>query len=211
MPHPKTLAAGCVLLILFHFTKPVIGQEYYFPPVSGSQWDTLSPESLGWEADSLSSLQQFLEENGGRAFIILKDGKLVVEWYFGQFSETSNWYWASAGKTITAFLIGMAEQENMLQLENKSSDYLGTGWTSCPQDKEDLITIRHQLTMTTGLDFQVDDTHNTDPSSLLYLHDAGTHWFTIMPPTLFWVKCLRLPRGCQNTSTPALGSHPGSA
>ncbi|HNP54444.1 MAG TPA: serine hydrolase, partial [Ferruginibacter sp.] len=56
------------------------------------------------------------------------------------------------------------------------SDYLGTGWTSLPLAKENLITIRHQLTMTTGLDDGVADSDCTDPACLTYKADAGTRW-----------------------------------
>jgi CubicO group peptidase (beta-lactamase class C family) len=117
-----------------------------------------------------------LDEKNTKAFIILKDGKIIVEWYFDSFTQDSIWYWASAGKTITAFLVGLARQKGLLSLEDKTSDYLGKGWTSCPPQKEDLITLRHQLTMTTGLDDKSGDPHDTRPSSLRYLQDAGTRW-----------------------------------
>ena len=93
------------------------------------------------------------------------------------FTSNTPWYWASAGKTLTAFLTGIAQQEGLLNIGDKTSKYLGEGWTSAPAEKEDLITIRHQLTMTTGLDYEVDDLDCTDPSCLLYKADAGTQWF----------------------------------
>jgi CubicO group peptidase (beta-lactamase class C family) len=154
----------------------VWGRDLYFPPVSGETWDTLSPSALGWPDDGLNELYDFLDEKNSKAFIVLKDGKIVVEWYFDSFTQDSLWYWASAGKTITAFLVGLAKQEGLLKLEDKTSDYLGKGWTSCPSEKEDLITLRHQLTMTTGLDDRVADPYNTTPPSLQYRTDAGMRW-----------------------------------
>jgi CubicO group peptidase (beta-lactamase class C family) len=154
----------------------VWGRDLYFPPVSGETWDTLSPSALGWPDDGLNELYDFLDGKKSKAFIVLKDGKIVVEWYFDSFTQDSLWYWASAGKTITAFLVGLAKQEGLLKLEDKTSDYLGKGWTSCPSEKEDLITLRHQLTMTTGLDDRVADPYNTTPPSLQYRTDAGMRW-----------------------------------
>lgn len=108
---------------------------------------------------------------------MLKDGKIVIEKYFGSFTVDSNWYWASAGKTMTALLVGIAQQEGLLNINNKTSQYLGNGWTSLPQAKEDLITVRHQLTMTTGLDDAVQpDNDCTLPACLIYKSDAGTRW-----------------------------------
>ncbi|MGE5682868.1 MAG: serine hydrolase, partial [Bacillota bacterium] len=91
-------------------------------------------------------------------------------------TQDSLWYWASAGKTLTAFLIGKAQEEKLLSISEASSKYLGLGWTNAPKEKEDKITIRHQLTMTSGLDDGVPDNHCTAKSCLIYLADAGTRW-----------------------------------
>ncbi|MBP9740718.1 MAG: serine hydrolase, partial [Chitinophagaceae bacterium] len=102
--------------------------------------------------------------------------KIVLEKYFGTFTVDSNWYWASAGKTITGMLVGIAQQEGLLNINNKTSQYLGTGWTSLPIAKENLITVKHQLTMTTGLDDGVVDNDCTLASCMQYKNDAGTRW-----------------------------------
>ncbi|MDP3582827.1 MAG: serine hydrolase, partial [Ignavibacteria bacterium] len=129
-----------------------------------------------WNTGQLTSLQNFLLQKNTKAFIILKDGRIAVEWYFGAFNKDSLWHWASAGKTITAFLIGKAKEEGLLKISESSSKYLGKGWTSAPEAKEDLITIRHQLTMTSGLDDGLGDDDCTLKSCLQYKTDAGTRW-----------------------------------
>ena len=154
----------------------IYAQNLYFPPLTGSEWETMSPDSLGWCADSLNSLNDYLESKSTKAFIILKDGKIVVEWYFGYFNSSSIWYWASAGKSLEAFLIGIAQQEGFLNIDDVTSDYLGTGWTICPPEKELLIKIKHQITLTTGLNDGVEDPNCTLNTSLEYLVDAGTRW-----------------------------------
>ncbi len=148
----------------------------YFPPTTGNEWQSLTPASLGWNETQLNDLYPFLQSKNTKAFIILKNGKIVVERYFGTFTADSAWYWASAGKTMTAFLVGIAQQEGLLNIQNRTSTYLGRGWTSLPVLKEDLITVRHQLTMTTGLDDAVPDDDCTTSSCLIYKSDAGTRW-----------------------------------
>ncbi len=148
----------------------------YFPPVGSSEWQTITPASLGWNANELNNLYSYLDSEHTKAFIILKDGKMVVEKYFGTFTADSLWYWASAGKTLTAFLTGIAQQDGIINLDDKTSKYLGTGWTSEPLDKENLITIKNQLTMTSGLDDGVADPDCTLPACLVYKADAGTRW-----------------------------------
>lgn len=162
--------------LIFLFPFILTAQDYYFPPLLGNQWETITPTDAGFCTDDLDSLSTFLEEKNTKAFIILKDGKIVFEEYYNGFEQDSIWYWASAAKTLTGYLVGVAQEEGLLNLDDKTSDYLGEGWTSAPSDKEDLITIRHQLSMSTGLDDGVPDPNCLDASCLQYLTDAGDRW-----------------------------------
>ncbi len=166
-----------LLIFLFSFIeKSLLSQNLYFPPTTGNTWETLSPASLGWCQDKIDSLLNYLGQENTKAFILLKNGKIVIEKYYGTFTQDSLWYWASAGKTLTGFTVGIAQQEGLLSINNLSSQYLGNDWTSCPSAKEDLITVKHQLSMTSGLDDGVPDPHCTIDTCLQYLADAGTRW-----------------------------------
>lgn len=154
----------------------VNAQSLYFPPTTGNAWDTISPPSLGYCQPKIDSLYAFLDTNNTKAFILLKDGKIVLEKYFGTHTQNSVWRWASAGKTITSFMAGIAQQEGHLSISDTTSTYLGQGWTNCTTAQEEKITIRHQLTMTSGLDDGVADPFCTLDSCLIYKADAGTRW-----------------------------------
>ena len=162
---------------LVSLSQSVRSEDMYFPPIGSENWETISPESLNWNTEKIDTLYKFLANKNSKAFIVLKGGRIVLEKYFDNFTMDSIWYWASAGKTLTSTLVGIAQEEGLLSINDKTSKYLGEGWTSCPKEKEDLITIRHQLTMTTGLDFEVDDVDCTDHECLLYKADAGTQWY----------------------------------
>lgn len=169
----KNTLFSCLLLLL---NAPLFAQVLYFPPLVGDEWETTSPEELGWCTDSIASLYGFLEEEGTKAFLVLKDGKIVLEEYFGTFTQDSLWYWASAGKSLTAFLVGLAQEDGYLSIEDPSYQYLGEGWTSCNPEDEQQITIWNQLTMTTGFDDGVDDPDCYDPECLQCLAAPGTRW-----------------------------------
>ena len=171
-----TLYKTILLMAICSFAYPLSAQNLYFPPVAGNEWETMSPSELGWCQDRIDSLYDLLDENNTKAFIILKDGKIVLEKYFGTFRQDSIWYWASAGKSLTSCLVGIAAQEGLLSLSDTTSKYLGEGWTACTPQQEDKITIRHQLTMTTGLDDKVPENYCTLDTCLLYKSDAGTRW-----------------------------------
>ncbi len=68
-----------------------MAQALYYPPLFGNTWETISPSTLGWCEERIDSLYDLLEENNTKAFIILKDGKIVLEKYFGTFRQDSVW------------------------------------------------------------------------------------------------------------------------
>jgi CubicO group peptidase (beta-lactamase class C family) len=169
----RTLSA---LALLAGTCGHTAAQSVYYPPLIGNTWATTDPEALGWCTDQLPALYDFLEESNSKAFIVLKDGRIVLEQYFGTFTADSAWYWASAAKSLTAFLVGLAQQQGHLDIDEPSSTYLGAGWTSCTPEQEAAITIRDQMAMTTGLDDTDGQFDCTDPECLTYLTDPGTRW-----------------------------------
>ncbi len=151
-------------------------EALYFPPTGSQEWEATTASSLGWNEAELNNLYPYLQSKNTKAFIVLKNGKIVTEKYFDTFTSGSYWYWASAGKTMTGFLVGIAQSEGIINIESKTSQYLGAGWTNAPREKENLITVRNQLTMTSGLDDGVADSDCTLPGCLVYKADAGTRW-----------------------------------
>ncbi len=129
---------------------------------------------MNWNETQIQPLLTYLELKHSKSFIILVDGKIVLEYYFNGHTANSPWYWASAGKTLTSTLTGIAEQERFLHVNDKVSDYLGTGWTSIPIEKENLITIQNLLSMNSGLNDALGDDVSKD--NLQYVADAGARW-----------------------------------
>lgn len=180
------IATACWLLF-FTFCadaqqlKP--SRNYYFPPNESQLWENINYQSLGWNGTALAELLSWLPTQDTRAFMILKDGKIVIEEYWGgkltgvgKMDQNSYWYWASAGKTLTATLVGIAENQKLLKTNDRTQKYLGEGWSSLPNNQERDIRLIHQLTMTTGLDDRVPNMDETVPSSLKYLAEPGKRW-----------------------------------
>ena len=177
-----------VLQILFLFllscssdsssTNPPI-EQMYFPPNDGSAtWETKSIANLGWNQNAVQPLLDYLELKHSKSFVILVNGRIVMENYFNGHAATTPWYWASAGKTLTSTTTGIAEQEGLININNKVSDYLGTAWTNETLAQENLITCKHLLSMSSGIDDYVNGVYSDDvsPASLNYKSDGGTRW-----------------------------------
>ncbi len=169
-----------LLIIILGCTKddnnteipPVVQIEpMYFP--SDTVWETKTSSSLGWNQNAIQHLKDYLLEKNTKSFMILVNGKIVMEEYFNNHMPSTTWPWNSAGKTLVATTVGIAQQEGLLNINNKASEYLGESWTSAPVEKEKLITSRSLLTMTSGLN---DESELVRKQSLTYLADEGTRW-----------------------------------
>lgn len=179
---------GCCVFFVFSCAeaqkpKPVPVPGLYFPPNESSVWEEMPLAELGWDQNALAEMLAWLPTQDTRAFIILKDGKIVVEEYWGskltgvgEMDQNSYWYWASAGKTLTAALVGLAQQERLLSTNDRTQKYLGEGWTSMPANQERDIKLIHHLMLTTGIDDKVENLDDTSPENLKFLAKPGSRW-----------------------------------
>ena len=155
---------------------PVPADPYYYPPLSGDNWDTKTGSSITWNEAQLQAAFDYAGTKKTYGLIVLHHGKIVKEQYWNNWTKDTKYYIASAGKSVVAFVAGIAQQDGIININNKASQYLGTGWTSLPLEKENLITVKNQLSMTTGLDDGVADADCIAPACLVYKADAGTRW-----------------------------------
>lgn len=145
----------------------------YFPPINSLDWETKQMSSLNWDTSKIKDLNNFLIQNNTKSFMILINGRIVMEEYYNGHTTSATWEWNSAGKTLVASTIGIAQEEKFLNINNVVSEYLGSGWTNMPVDKENLITCKNLLSMTSGID---DSKQLIIKSNLNYLADASTRW-----------------------------------
>lgn len=148
-------------------------EPMYYPSNTDVAWETKTFSDLQWDETAVDELEEYLIQKHTKSFMILVNGRIVMEEYYDGHTQTSSWEWNSAGKTLVATTTGIAQQEGLLSINNKASQYLGEGWTSESIEQENLITSRHLLTMTSGL---ADDKELVTKANLTYLSDAGTRW-----------------------------------
>jgi len=142
----------------------------YFPPSGRDDWETADPRSLGWDPARLDDLFTYAGEHNSAGLVILYRGRILAERYWKGASLHTAGDVASVQKSVTSFLTGIAQQEKLVDIEATVSYYLGQGWSNAPPEKESRITLRHLLTMTSGL---------TD--NLEFEGDAGAVWYYNTP------------------------------
>ena len=83
---------------------------------------------------------------------------------------------ASAQKSVTSVLIGMAFARGLVDLDASVSSYIGDGWTHAEVGAERAITVRHLLTMTSGLD---DRLHVVAPPGTRWDYNLGAAYHSL--------------------------------
>ncbi|WP_347838558.1 serine hydrolase [uncultured Draconibacterium sp.] len=95
--------------------------------------------------------------------IVIKDGIVRYERYFGDFKENNLHFWASSTKSLTSMLTGILADKGILDLTKNVEDYLpemkGSGFEG--------LTLQHVLNMTSALDFS-EEYEDLQPGNVNY-------------------------------------------
>ncbi len=106
-----------------------------------------------WDQSALTSTIEYL---GGRCtdeFLILEDNTIRVHESFTDSDVTDV---KAIQKSLFALILGVAVDRDIVQVDDPLNRYLPAGWTGLPGADEQRLTIRHLLTMTTGMDDALD-------------------------------------------------------
>ena len=154
----------------------------YFPPMKG-KWETVSLDEIGWNAAKLKIAMDYAGEQNSSGVVILHRGRILAEQYWKPKSaegKRSRYKYmrvettpdgraiedvASVQKSVISFLAAIAREQGKLDLDRTAASYIGNGWSKASPKQEERITVRHLMTMTSGLN-----------EPLEYVHPAGTVW-----------------------------------
>ena len=176
------------LFISIWLNHSVQAAEIYFPPAQG-EWERVAPETVGWDAAALNQALMVAGARNSSGVVILHRGRILAEQYWN-LSDPPERYLnyvsgydalggviedvASAQKSIVAVIAGIAQEKGYLSIDDAVSKYLGDGWSGSAADNERLITIRHLLSMTSGL--TVDLERQAAPGSVWLYNTPAYHF-----------------------------------
>jgi CubicO group peptidase (beta-lactamase class C family) len=126
----------------------------YFPAAGNGEWKTASAEELNWNTDALNEAIAFARDNRSYNLLILHKGKIVVEEYWQGTNSSTQHKVNSIEKSMMSFVIGDLVDDGRLSIDDKVSDHIPAGWSDSPETEAD-ITIKHLLTMTSGLNIDL--------------------------------------------------------
>lgn len=153
-------------------------EPLYFPSTDAA-WARVAPAEAGWNEAALADALSYAGTRQSSGVVVLSGGRLLAEQYWEvsgpagyvrmRQGRTADGHAiedvASAQKSVVAFLAGIAERERVLSLDAPVDRYLGRGWSKADASAEARITVRHLMTMTSGLD-----------DGLVYERPAGAVW-----------------------------------
>jgi CubicO group peptidase (beta-lactamase class C family) len=146
-------------------TIPPAPESAYFPPTTG-EWATSTAAEAGLTEAGLAAVIDLVGGAKSQSLVILHEGRIVAEHYWRGAAADTTRDIASCQKSVTSTLIGLARDKGLLALDDPVSHYLSAGWTNASAAEEAAITIRHLLTMTSGL----------NPNTLKVVAAPGTVW-----------------------------------
>jgi len=105
------------------------------------------------------ALEDFIKEQKIAGFLVLQDGKIRLERYALGHSMSGRWSSFSVAKSVTSTLLGVAIKDEYIKtVDDYVTDYI----PDLIESAYDSVTIRHLLTMTTGIRW---NENYSDPNS----------------------------------------------
>ena len=215
----KTLSLLILNIALFVSSGHAIANssELYFPTVS-SKWQTISPERVGINSQKLQKIIEYAKKQNSTGLIILYEGRILTEQYWNSKLQKREPYQsflieitsdgrtiedvASVQKSIISFIAGIAREQGKLDIDQTVSSYIGTGWSRASLTQENKITVRHLMSMSSGLavtlDFQ-------DPAGSVWKYN--TRAYSKMVPILEAATGMSISRLTTDWLTKPIGMH----
>jgi CubicO group peptidase (beta-lactamase class C family) len=185
-------------------TGPVCGM----PAKLDDGWTIASPDSVGMDGAQLCGIEHrlALRNSNLHAVVIARHGKLVFEQYYSgvdqpwgrpagryDFDATTGHDMRSISKSITSLLLGIAIDRRLIADVNEPAVKFFPELSSAKTEGWDNVTLRHLLTMTSGIqwdearpwnDPKNDEPHlGSEPDPVRYVLSKPI----VAPPDTMWV------------------------
>lgn len=184
-----------ILLIISILISSLIIYQYVRIKSVEFEWLEGEPEDYGFKWNKLAATYLIAEEMPFlRSILIVRNDKLLAEWYFNDGSRDKAEHIHSASKSFMSALVGIAFREGYLtNLDQKMLDYFPEYVSPELDPRKHDITIRHLLQMKAGFNFN--DTYldwvrySTSPDWVRYAielplcHNPGDNWHYSTPQT----------------------------
>ncbi len=132
------------------------GRSARSPSSEEARWPTATPESQGMSSEKLDALRANLAARKTTGFLVVRNDKIVYEWYGPGHGPTTKHYTASMAKAIVGGVsFGVAMTDGLIALDDRATQYVPQ-WRDDPRKSK--ITLRQLGSHTSGVeDAEADD------------------------------------------------------
>jgi CubicO group peptidase (beta-lactamase class C family) len=183
---------GCEERVYDHFICSGKYQGEYWPT---AEWRTCKPEEVGMNSDKLYDVYNYVSRNDfvTEGVAVISKGYIVAEEYFYGYDQTTRFSSFSVAKSFLSAVVGVAIDMGFIpSVDQLVYTYFDEWQSPGTEARKQRITLRHLLTMESGLRFtdaQNASTVGTDIEALLAsddyveyvlalpsIHEPGTFW-----------------------------------
>ncbi|MBO0726951.1 MAG: serine hydrolase [Blastocatellia bacterium] len=119
------------------------------------EWRTDTPEGQGMSKGKLDALRDVLAARKTTTFLVVRNDRIVYEWYAPDYSASKPHGTASLAKAVVAGLsLGVALTDGRIALDDRAAKFIPQ-WRNDPRKSK--ITIRHLGSHTSGMEDAEDD------------------------------------------------------
>jgi CubicO group peptidase (beta-lactamase class C family) len=178
LPHntrPDTLRTAVGLLLLAAVTasgacavpQAVCRLDYQVPPRLDDGWEVSSLSAEGIDAAAIAQLEERIQDgayNDVHSCLIVKNGVLVYDEYFGGVRRETLHRLYSVTKSVTSALVGIAIDQGYIDSVDQPvisyfPEYVDENW----DPRKNAITLQQLLSMTSGLQYDENSYPYSDP------------------------------------------------
>jgi CubicO group peptidase (beta-lactamase class C family) len=135
--------------------------------IPGDAWQYAEPSATGWDQDQLLKAVGFAMSRKSSGVVVVIGGRIIAEKFADVKLPTRRYAGmihgkdksahaiedvASCQKSIASVLVGIAQEKGLLKISDPVHQHLGEGWSNASAEQERQITIRHLISMNSGLD-----------------------------------------------------------
>ncbi|MCP4155186.1 MAG: serine hydrolase, partial [bacterium] len=145
----------------------IAGGSYHGQYWPTTQWKSCAPADVGMNADKLMEAYNYAANPAvnTEGLVIIKNGYIIAEAYFNDFSRSAGHWSYSVAKSFTGALVGIAIAEGYIDGVNQKVSHFFPLWQTqdTPAAKKEM-EIRHLLTMTSRLQWVEEDFPEDNPN-----------------------------------------------
>lgn len=158
----------------------------YDPPTANSDWPVADGRKLGWEVSHFERLEAGVADQTFKritSVLVLQNGRLGYETYFGDGAVDRLNDMRSATKTVTSLLVGAAIRDGLIKsVEQPAFGFFPERLPPAKPDRRKLeITIEDLLTMSSLLECNDDNPYSSGNEERMYVTEDWIQFVLDLP------------------------------